>query len=393
MCEDASGKGCIGQHSGAHSPSPLNPVSFTDWGETALMKASEKGQVECVKVLLHGGVQVNVQNEILLHGVPYPMGVEGLIWGLHHLAPSTAFGSTLNVLVNLHSTVVNIGEAYATGLSTPSGIMWDSTAPSPYGLTSHDRVKMVISVSISGLKSKANGKSRFILPGGWGRLGEYEDGDTALHLAARGNKASCVRALLSHPGIDINIKNNRERTAMMVAGYRCLGVFNQMVKTRNEFPVDSYGKVVLCGNSGAGKSTLTQIAVLLLLLLAMGAALLLALGAALLLALGAALLLLLAADGRGAALHLAAGGAESQHLVPAMGAMWVVVAAARVAAGKVVVGALVPILVPVVGLVQIAVLLLLLLAVGAALLLLALGAALLLLVVAALWTVGGQHCI
>eukprot|EP00731_Ephydatia_muelleri_P033291 Em0027g39a len=80
-------------------------------------------------------------------------------------------------------------------------------------------------------------------------------------------------------------------------------------------------------------------------------------------------------------------------LVPAMGAMWVVVAAARVAAGKVVVGALVPILVPVVGLVQIAVLLLLLLAVGAALLLLALGAALLLLVVAALWTVGGQHCI
>ena len=28
------------------------------------MKASEKGQVECVNVLLHGGVQVNVQNEV-----------------------------------------------------------------------------------------------------------------------------------------------------------------------------------------------------------------------------------------------------------------------------------------------------------------------------------------
>ena len=64
-------------------------------------------------------------------------------------------------------------------------------------------------------------------------------------------------------------------------------------------------------------------------------------------------------------------------LVLAMGAMRVVVAAARVAAGKVVVGALVPILVPVVGLVQVAaVLLLLLLEVGAALLL-AVGAALL----------------
>ncbi|KAL5505813.1 hypothetical protein EMCRGX_G007320 [Ephydatia muelleri] len=68
-----------------------------------------------------------------------------------------------------------------------------------------------------------------------------------------------------------------------------------------------------------------------------------------------------------------------------MGAMRVVVAAARVAAGEVVVGALVPILVPMVGLVQVAVLLLLLLvAVGAALLLLlAVGAALLLLVVGA----------
>eukprot|EP00731_Ephydatia_muelleri_P036521 Em0270g1a len=49
-------------------------------------------------------------------------------------------------------------------------------------------------------------------------------------------------------------------------------------------------------------------------------------------------------------------------LVQAMGAMRVVVAAARVAADEVVVGALVPILVPMVGLVQVAVLLLLLLA-------------------------------
>ena len=66
-----------------------------------------------------------------------------------------------------------------------------------------------------------------------------------------------------------------------------------------------------------------------------------------------------------------------------------VVAAARVAAGKVVVGALVPILVPVVGLVQVAaVLLLLLLEVGAALLLVV-GAALLLVVGAALLLVVG----
>ena len=60
-----------------------------------------------------------------------------------------------------------------------------------------------------------------------------------------------------------------------------------------------------------------------------------------------------------------------------------VVAADRVAAGEVVVGALVPILVPVVGLVQVAVgAVLLLLVVAAALLLVVVGAALLLLLVA-----------
>ena len=59
-----------------------------------------------------------------------------------------------------------------------------------------------------------------------------------------------------------------------------------------------------------------------------------------------------------------------------------VVAVARVAAGEVVVGALVPILVPVVGLVQVVVLLLLLVAMGAALLLVGVEAALLLLLVA-----------
>ena len=68
-----------------------------------------------------------------------------------------------------------------------------------------------------------------------------------------------MRTLLSHPGIDVNLKNSEGRTAMMDASYESLSVFNQLVKTCNSFPADSYGKVVLCGNSGAGKSTLTQV--------------------------------------------------------------------------------------------------------------------------------------
>ena len=87
----------------------------------------------------------------------------------------------------------------------------------------------------------------------------HQLGDTALHWAARYGWAECVRALLSHPGIDVNIKNNEGRTAMMEAGYKSLGVFKQMMKAYSDFPADSYGKVVLFGHSGAGKSTLSQV--------------------------------------------------------------------------------------------------------------------------------------
>ena len=34
------------------------------WGETALIRASQAGKLECVKMLLQGGVQVNVQNKV-----------------------------------------------------------------------------------------------------------------------------------------------------------------------------------------------------------------------------------------------------------------------------------------------------------------------------------------
>ena len=69
----------------------------------------------------------------------------------------------------------------------------------------------------------------------------------------------CVRTLLFHSGIDVNLKNNLGHTAMKDARYGSLRVFNQVMKTCSDFPADSYGKVVLCGNTGAGKSTLTQV--------------------------------------------------------------------------------------------------------------------------------------
>ena len=86
-----------------------------------------------------------------------------------------------------------------------------------------------------------------------------QDNNSALHLAARKDQVDCVRALLYAPGIDMNIKNNSGRTAMMEAGYKSLGLFNKVIKTCSDYPAHSYGKVVLFGNFGAGKSTLTQV--------------------------------------------------------------------------------------------------------------------------------------
>ena len=53
----------------------------------------------------------------------------------------------------------------------------------------------------------------------------HQDGNTALHVAARDDeynqhtkesRVNCVRALLSHPVIDVSIKNNIGHRAMMV---------------------------------------------------------------------------------------------------------------------------------------------------------------------------------
>ena len=40
-----------------------------------------------------------------------------------------------------------------------------------------------------------------------GLLYPLQDGNTPLHLAARGGHTACVERLLSTPGIDVNIKN------------------------------------------------------------------------------------------------------------------------------------------------------------------------------------------
>lgn len=82
-----------------------------------------------------------------------------------------------------------------------------------------------------------------------------------MHVAARKGQAISVQALLSQPGIDTNIVNKDGHTPLEEAKHEAIGVFKQIERTCNEYPANSYGKVILCGSCGAGKSSLAQVIV------------------------------------------------------------------------------------------------------------------------------------
>ena len=70
----------------------------------------------------------------------------------------------------------------------------------------------------------------------------------------------CVQILLSVPGINLNIKNEHGNTAVRVAKeYRVLNLLKKYIKNCEDFPVHSFGKVIICGHTEAGKSTLAQV--------------------------------------------------------------------------------------------------------------------------------------
>ena len=85
-------------------------------------------------------------------------------------------------------------------------------------------------------------------------------GSTPLHYAAACDNIQCVQILLSVPGIDLNIKNEHGNTAVMVArDYGVLNLLNKYIKNCEDFPIHSFGKVIICGDSEVGKSTLAQV--------------------------------------------------------------------------------------------------------------------------------------
>ena len=81
-----------------------------------------------------------------------------------------------------------------------------------------------------------------------------------MHFACAVGDYSSVQQLLSAPGINVNVKNGDDKTPVMIAeDYQVLALLKKYLKICDDFPVHTFGKVVLCGNTGAGKSTLTQV--------------------------------------------------------------------------------------------------------------------------------------
>ena len=45
----------------------------------------------------------------------------------------------------------------------------------------------------------------------------------------------------------------------LASGYEVLTMLKKYTTSCEDFPVHTYGKVIMCGDSGAGKSTLTEV--------------------------------------------------------------------------------------------------------------------------------------
>ena len=79
-------------------------------------------------------------------------------------------------------------------------------------------------------------------------------------MAAESGRVGCVRLLISTPGIDANLVDHKGNTPLKLAtDYEVLTMLQKYTTSCEDFPVHTYGKVIICGDSGAGKSTLTEV--------------------------------------------------------------------------------------------------------------------------------------
>ena len=74
------------------------------------------------------------------------------------------------------------------------------------------------------------------------------------------SKVYIVKALLATPGIDVNIQDYNGRIPLKLATkYEVLTMLQKYTTSCEDYPIHSFGKVILCGDTGSGKSTLAQV--------------------------------------------------------------------------------------------------------------------------------------
>ena len=85
-------------------------------------------------------------------------------------------------------------------------------------------------------------------------------GDTPLHIACTRGYVNIVKYLLSTGRMDPMAENRDQHTPVQLAGYNydILTLFQPFEQCREDFPIESFSKVFLCGNSTNGKSSLAN---------------------------------------------------------------------------------------------------------------------------------------
>ena len=86
------------------------------------------------------------------------------------------------------------------------------------------------------------------------------NGYTALHRASMFSQVNSVKILLAAPGIDVNAKDFSHRIALQLAtNYEIITLLNRYTVCCEDYPVHSFGKIILSGDTGSGKTTLAQV--------------------------------------------------------------------------------------------------------------------------------------
>ena len=95
-------------------------------------------------------------------------------------------------------------------------------------------------------------------------LYSLQNGDSLLHLACANGKVDMISYLLHTGKVDPLALNNHQETPLEEVRlhdpnrFELLKMFEPFKKSRQDYPIDSYRKVLFCGNIAAGKSSLAQ---------------------------------------------------------------------------------------------------------------------------------------